>query len=270
MVWLVAAAIIVLAVGLRRTIENRIIFIPPRYPVGFPSQPDAAFPVEDVWLTTADGVRLHGFYHSNPASRQALLWFHGNAENVGYGLPHLKVLAQIGVSILELDYRGYGRSEGSPTEGGVYHDADAAFDYLLNQRHFRAQEVVIYGVSLGGAVGIDLASRRPCGGVIVQSSFTNAGAMARRMFGIPLVEYIPVSRFDSRRKLRDIHAPILITHGRYDEIVPYEMGQQLFEAANQPKRFYTVEGAGHNDMIEAGGAPYLACLKDFVVQAAFP
>jgi hypothetical protein len=268
MVWLAAAAGIVLVVVTLRVVENRLIFFPPRYPEGFPSHPDPEFAVEDVWLTTGDGVRIHSFYRSNPESKQALLWFHGNAENIGYDLPHLERLSQTGVNILAVDYRGYGRSEGTPNETGVCRDADAGFDYLLNQRHFRAQDIVIYGVSLGGAVGIDLAARRPCGGIIVQSSFTNAGAMARRMFGIPLFQYIPASKFDSLRKIRAIHAPILITHGTRDEVVPYAMGQQLFLAANEPKRFYTVDGGGHNNMMEAGGAPYLVCLKDFVKQTA--
>jgi fermentation-respiration switch protein FrsA (DUF1100 family) len=267
-VWLAAAAGILLVVMVIRVVENRLIYFPPRYPEGFPAQPNQEFDVEDVWLTTDDGVRINAYYRSNPASRQALLWFHGNAENIGYDLPHLKVLASMGVNILAVDYRGYGRSDGSPNEAGVYHDADAAYDYLRNQRHFRAEDIIIYGVSLGGAVAINLASRRPCGGVIVQSSFTSAGVMARRMFGIPLFEYVPKSRFDSLRKIRDVHAPILIAHGTRDEVVPYEMGRQLFQAANEPKRFYTVDGAGHNDMLEAGGEPYLACLANFVAELA--
>jgi abhydrolase domain-containing protein 17 len=265
--WLAAVAGIALAVGVLRTIENRLIYFPPRYPHGFPSHPDEEFAVEDVWMITDDGVRIHAFFRSNPASRRALLWFHGNAENIGYDLPYLKTLAQLGVNILAVDYRGYGRSEGKPNEAGVYHDADAAFDYLVTQRHFRAQDIVVYGVSFWGAVGIDLAARRPCGGVIIQSSFTNAGAMARRMFGIPLFEYVPMSRFDSLRKIRNIHSPILIAHGTRDEVVPYEMGQQLFRAANEPKRFYPVEGSGHNNMIEVGGAAYLDCLRHFVTEA---
>ena len=180
--------------------------------------------VEDVWLLTEDGVRINAFYHSNPASKQVLLWFHGNAENIGYGLDHLRALAKIGVNILAVDYRGYGKSEGKPDEAGVYHDADAAYDYLIKQRHFRAEDIFIYGHSLGGAVAVNLASRRPCGGLIVQSSFTSARAMARRMFAIPLIEYVVKSRFDSLQKIRDVHAPILIVHGTRDEVVPLRNG----------------------------------------------
>jgi fermentation-respiration switch protein FrsA (DUF1100 family) len=263
----VAAGILLVVVTLR-VIENQLIYFPPRYPEGFPSPQIVERDGEEVWLLTADGVSINAFYHSNPESKQVLLWFHGNAENIGYGLEHLRALAKIGVNILAVDYRGYGKSEGKPDEAGVYQDADAAYDYLVKQRHFRAEDIIIYGHSLGGAVAVDLASRRACGGLIIQSSFTNARAMARRMFAIPLIEYAAKSRFDSLRKIRDVHAPILIVHGTRDEVVPFEMGQQLFAAAPAPKRFYPIEGAGHNDIMEVGGEPYMECLQRFVAESA--
>lgn len=263
----VAAGILLVVITLR-VIENQLIYFPPRYPEGFPSAQTVEREVEDVWLLTADGVRINAFYRSNPASKQVLLWFHGNAENIGYGLDHQRSLATIGVNILAVDYRGYGKSEGKPGEAGVYRDADAAYDYLIKLRHFHAEEIIIYGHSLGGAVAVNLASRRPCGGLIVQSSFTSARAMARRMFAIPLIEYAAKSRFDSLQKIRDVHAPILIVHGTRDEVVPFEMGQQLFAAAPEPKRFYPIEGAGHNNLLEVGGEPYLACLQQFVAESA--
>jgi len=264
---LVTAALGMLAIIVTlRTIENRLIYFPPRYPQGF--TPILQQDIEDVWLLTADGVRINAFYHSNPTSKQVLLWFHGNAENIGYGLVHLRALAELGVSILAVDYRGYGKSEGRPDEAGVYHDADAAYDYLINQRHFRADDIIIYGHSLGGAVAINLASRRPCGGLIVQSSFTSARAMARRMFPIPLIEFVVKSRFDSLQKIRDVHAPILIVHGISDEVVPFAMGEQLYQVAPEPKRFYRIEGAGHNDLFEAGGESYLAYIDNFLADCA--
>jgi hypothetical protein len=259
----VAAGILIVVVALR-VMENNLIYFPPRYPEGFPSPQVLEREVQEVWLTTEDGVRINAFFRPSPSSRRVLVWFHGNAENIAYGLDHLKVLTQIGVNILAVDYRGYGKSEGKPDEAGVYHDADAAYDYLVNQRGFGAQDLFIYGVSLGGAVAIDLASRRRCGGLIVQSSFSNARAMARRMFRIPLLEYVPKSRFDSLAKISAVCAPILIAHGTRDDVVPFEMGQELFHAAREPKRFYAIEGAGHNDVMEVGGDPYLQQLKAFV------
>jgi uncharacterized protein len=259
----VASGILIVVIGLR-TIENRLIFYPPRYPTGFPSQQTYDKQVEDLWLRTEDGVKINAFYLSNPASKQVLLWFHGNAENIGYGLGQMRTLAMLGTNILAVDYRGYGKSEGSPNEMGVYRDADAAYDYLIHQRHFEPQDIVIYGHSLGGAVAVNLASRRPCGALIVQSSFTCAREMAKRMFSIPWIAYVARSRFDSVELIRQVHSPILIVHGTRDGVVPYSMGEQLFAAAPQPKWFYAIDGGGHNDLFESGGAPYLERLKTFV------
>ncbi len=220
--------------------------------------------MKTFWLVTADGVRINAFYRAHPASQQVLLWFHGNAENIGSGLDQQRALARTGVNILAVDYRGYGKSAGRPDEAGVYRDADAAYDYLIEQRHFRPRDIVIYGVSLGGAVAVNLAARRPCGGLIVQSSFTCARAMARRMFALPLIEYVVKSRFDSLSRIREVRAPVLIVHGTRDEVVPFAMGQKLFAAAPEPKRFFPIEGAGHNNVLEAGGEHYLGCLKEFI------
>jgi uncharacterized protein len=259
----VAAGYLLMVVTLR-IIENQLIYFPPRYPEGFPPSHLIEPEIEEVWLRTEDGIRINAFYRANPASKQVLLWFHGNAENIGYDLDHLRTFAKIGVSVFAVDYRGYGKSEGKPDEAGVYHDADAAYDYLIQRRHFGAEDIIIYGHSLGGAVAVDLASRRPCGGLIVQSSFTSLRAMARRMFRLPLIEYAAKSRFDSIDKIRNVHAPILIVHGTRDEVVPFAMGQQLFAAAPEPKGFYSIDGAGHNNLMEVGGEGYLECLRRFV------
>lgn len=215
-------------------------------------------------MQTTDGVKINAFYRAHPASRQVLLWFHGNAENIGSGLDQQRALSRIGVNILAVDYRGYGKSEGRPDEAGVYQDADAAYDYLVEQRHFRTQDIIVYGHSLGGAVAINLAARRPCGGLIVQSSFTCARDMARRMLALPFIEYVVKSRFDSLQKIGEVRAPVLIVHGTRDEVVPFAMGQKLFAAAPEPKRFFPIEGAGHNNLLEVGGERYLACFKEFI------
>jgi hypothetical protein len=265
---LTVAAGIILVVVILRSVENRLIYFPPRYPDGFPSQQIIDREVEDVWLLTADGVKINAFCHSEPESKKVLLWFHGNAENIGYGLGDMQTLAKIGINILEVDYRGYGRSEGSPDEAGVYQDADAAYEYLTKKRNFRPQDIIIYGHSLGGAVAVNLASRKPCGGLIVESSFTSALAMAKRMFAIPAIGYVAKSRFDSLQKIRAVRAPILIVHGTRDQVIPFAMGQRLFAAAPEPKSFYSIEGAGHNDILEVGGKNYLARLQRFVTESA--
>ena len=263
----VAAGLLLTVAGIR-LFENSFIFAPPRFPEGFPPADNYGPHVEEVWLTTLDKVKLNAWYWLNPDSEKALLWFHGNAENIGYGLDHLAFYSRLGLNVLAVDYRGYGKSEGSPDEVGVYRDADAAYDYLIQVRHIQPKNIVVFGHSLGGAVAIDLASRHECGGLIVLSSFTSVKDMARRTFHIPLFEYIPKSQFNSLAKIRQVRAPILIVHGRHDETVPFSMGQRLFAAASEPKFFFSVEGAGHNDVIEVGRDELLDCFKSFIGQLA--
>ena len=257
-------AALLLIVAAFRYFENSFIYFPPRFPAGFPSPNASPLAVEDVWLTTHDNVRLNGWYLPSPGSEKALLWFHGNAENIGYGLGQAVFYSRLGVNVLTVDYRGYGRSEGSPDESGLYRDADAAYDYLVQVRRIQPKNVIIYGHSLGGAVATDLASRRECGGLIVQSSFTSIRDMARRTFRISLFQYLPKSQFNSLANIQRVRAPILIVHGTRDETVPFSMGQRLFAAAPEPKFFFPIEGAGHNDVIETGGDELLERFKSFL------
>ncbi len=261
----VSAGLLLTVVGIR-LFENSFIYAPPRFPKGFSPPELNGLQVEDVWLTTLDKVRVNAWYFPDPTSEQVFLWFHGNAENIGHGLEHLRFYSRLAVNVLAVDYRGYGRSEGSPDETGVYRDADAAYDYLIRERHIQPRNIIVFGHSLGGAVAIDLASRRECGGLIVQSSFTSVTDMARRMFRVPLFEYILRSRFDSLAKIRWVRAPILIVHGTRDETVPFSMGQRLFAAAPEPKFFFPVENAGHNNLVEMGGDHLLGHLKSFLEQ----
>lgn len=255
---------LLLAAGLIRLLENRFIYFPPRYPEGFESPGRSGLGIEDVWLNTEDRVRINAWFMPDPSSAKVLLWFHGNAANIGYGLEQLETFARLGVNVMALDYRGYGKSEGTPDEAGIYRDADATYRDLVETRRFQPQNIFIYGHSLGGAVAIDLASRRECGGLIVESSFTRGTEMARRMLLIPLLEYIPKSRFDSLAKITRVGAPILVMHGTRDSVVPFSMGERLYEAAREPKSFFPVEGAGHDDVFLVGGERYLERLRRFV------
>jgi len=255
---------LLLIVAAIRYLENSFIYAPPRFPEGFPPAHSSPVPVEDVWLITQDNVRLNAWYLPSPGSRKALLWFHGNAENIGYGLGQAVFYSRLGVNVLAVDYRGYGRSEGSPEEAGVYRDADAAYNYLVQVRHIQPGNIIVFGHSLGGAVAIDLASRRECGGLIVQSSFTSIRDMARRAFRVPFFEYIPKSQFNSLAKIQRVRAAILIVHGTRDETVPFSMGQRLFAAAPEPKLFFPIKGAGHNDVIVIGGEALLRRWQSFL------
>lgn len=220
---------------------DRFVFFPDRQ-VGPP--PAGA---EERWIITADGLRLHAWYVPPPDRGPVLLWSHGNAGNIHARRAPLAALVARGLGVLAYDYRGYGRSEGTPSEPGVYLDATAAFDDLV-ARGTDPAAIVCFGESLGGAVSIELATRRRCGAVIAVSTFTRLADVARRHYG-PLGG-LAGDRFDSLARLPRVAAPVLIAHGDQDEIVPFELGERLFAAAPGPKRFVRLTGADHNRVLD--------------------
>ncbi len=259
---IIGAALLVVGI-LARVFENRFIYFPPRYPEGWTSPSVYHLAVEDVWLTAEDRVRINAWFLASSASPKVLLWFHGNAENIGMGLEQMKALSLLGTNILAIDYRGYGKSEGSPNEAGVFRDGEAAYRYLMETRHFAPRNIFIYGHSLGGAVATEIAFRHECGGLIVESSFTSMREMARHVMKIPFMEYVTKSRFDSIAKIAKIRAPVMIIHGREDKLIPFSMGERLYAAAHEPKTFLATQ-SGHDDPYVMGGKEYWDHWKEFI------
>jgi fermentation-respiration switch protein FrsA (DUF1100 family) len=202
--------------------------------------------VLDRFLTTADGVRIHAWYVAPPGASATLVWSHGNGGNIGNRAEILLALAARNLAVLAYDYRGYGRSEGTPDEAGVYHDAEAAYDEL-RASGVPADRIVCFGESLGGAVAIRLATERPCAGVAVVATFTSLKEVARAHYGLAAAAV--GKRFDSLARIGRLAVPLFVAHGDQDEIVPYELGERLFAAAPEPKRFLRVRGATHNDVL---------------------
>lgn len=202
--------------------------------------------VEERWITTEDGQRLHAWYAGGRDGAPTLIWSHGNAGNIGGRAEILLALARRGLRVLAYDYRGYGHSTGAPSEAGVYLDAVAAFDHEVG-RGTAPRNLVCFGESLGGAVSIALAERRPCAGVAVVSTFTRLADVARRHYG-PL-GLLAGNRFDSLARVGRRSAPTFVAHGDRDEIVPFELGETLFTATMGPKRFLRIPGAQHNDAL---------------------
>lgn len=233
--------------------------------VFFPDRRVGAPPsgVEERWIVTEDGRRLHAWYVPARGPGPVLLWSHGNAGNIDSRRDLLLALAARGLGVLAYDYRGYGRSDGSPSERGVYLDATAAFDDLV-ARGTDPASIVCFGESIGGAVSIEVATRRRCGAVVAVSTFTRLADVARRHYG-PLGS-IAGDRFDSLARIPRVSMPILIAHGDQDEIVPFELGERLFAAAPGPKRFVRVRGADHNDAL--GRAVLLDAIAEFAREAA--
>lgn len=222
----------------------------------------------DVWIETEDDVRIHGFFlpGSGDPSR-AILFLHGNAGNASHRLPNAAELARLGSDVLLLDYRGYGRSEGTPSERGVYADARAGLEHLVHVRGVPASRVVLFGRSLGGAVSVDLARGRELAGVILESTFTSLADMGSRLLGPP-GRWLAGGGFDSLGKIAELRAPLLCFHGDRDGIVPFELGRALFEAAPRPRAFETLAGAGHNDTVLVGGRAYFERIARFLDEVA--
>lgn len=208
-------------------------------------------------LASGDGTLISARYLPNPAAQYTILYSHGNAEDIGQLGPILDAIHHAGFAVLAYDYRGYGTSAGRPTESGAYQDADAAYAYLTKNLQIAPNRIIALGRSLGGAVSVDLASRRAVAGLIVESSFVSA---YRVMTTWPL---LPFDRFNSAAKIGKISIPVFILHGTRDTIIPFWHGEALFRAANQPKRSLWIAGADHNDLFDVAGAGYGAALKDF-------
>lgn len=217
---------------------------------------------EEVSLTTDDGVKLHAWWTGDPSTPRTALFFHGNAGNISHRLERVAFLGQPKIRFFLLDYRGYGQSQGKPSEEGLYRDATAAYQFLRAQG-ISPENILLFGESLGGAVAVDLATRVPVGGVILESTFTSVRDMASVHYPFIPKVFVP-DQFDSLARVANARAKLLVIHGNQDEIAPFSMGRRLFDAANQPKSFLEVPGAGHNDVYLLGGKPYRERLLSFL------
>lgn len=263
-----AAGLLVLAL-LLWLLQPKLLFLPFPEMVAEPSQWGMDY--EDVWLTTADGVRLHGwllpaqppFAQQRRAKPHTLLFLHGNAGNVSHRGASVAIFAELGLDVLLIDYRGYGQSEGRPSEIGLYQDARAAWDWLTQTRGVAPADIVVFGRSLGGAVAAELAARVQPGALIIESSFANLDAMAKLHY--PLLARLAPLRyhFPAADHLRQVGTPVLVLHSPDDQVVPYDQGQALFAAANEPKRFVDLTG-GHNEGFLDSQPRYQRALADFL------
>jgi fermentation-respiration switch protein FrsA (DUF1100 family) len=243
-----ATALLVLLV--RRPLERLLVYAPSRVLSTTP----AAFGLryDDVTLETRDGIRLHAWHVRVGQPRGLVLYLHGNAGNIEDRLPSAAAFAREALDTLLLDYRGYGRSQGVPWEEGLYLDAEAAFAWAVR----RTLPMVLYGESLGGAVAVELATRRSATALCLQSTFTSLADMADRVLPV-LGRWLISQRFESARKLPSIRAPLLIIHGSADDLVPQAMGARLYQLAQGQREFLVVPQAGHNDLA-AHAAPEIA------------
>ncbi|MFV1997122.1 MAG: alpha/beta hydrolase [Acidiferrobacterales bacterium] len=244
--------------------QSRMIYlpeIPSRNLVATPER--LGMDYENVWLRTADNVSLHGWYVPAKKSKYTLLFFHGNAGNISHRLESLKIFNELGLSVLIIDYRGYGNSGGRPTEAGTYEDARAAWQYLVSERGMDEKNIILFGRSLGAAIAAQLATVVSPGGIIVESAFTSTEALAKTVYWYLPVKLLTRIHYPTAKYISRISSPILVIHSRQDEIVPFRQGRQLFDLASKPKRFLELRG-GHNEGFSVSGSDYINGLDDFI------
>ena len=226
-----------------RYLESVTVFHPTRKIEVTPTQVGLKF--ENIYFRTKDKSLINGWFIKNPHARSTVLYLHGNAGNISDRLDKISTFHEMGVNVFIIDYRGYGKSQGKPSEHGIYEDASAAYDYLLTRDDVRPGSIFIYGASLGGAVAIDLAAKRKISCLIMDSSFSSAAHMAKTIYPF-IPSFFLQTKMDSIIKIKKILVPKLFIHSREDELVPFHLGRKLFDAALNPKEFLEVKG-GHND-----------------------
>jgi hypothetical protein len=246
----------------RNRFQTAHLFAPDRYPLGFWNPEAHGLPAEDEWFEAEDGARLHGWWIPHPSAWGTILYCHGNNGNITNRIEAFQSLRRLGVNLFAFDYRGYGRSEGVPTEGGVYRDVRAAWDHLV-AKHEGPKSIILFGHSLGGAVAIDGALHREVAGLVVQSSFTQVRDMARTIYPSLPLHLIARNQFRSIDKVGRLRMPKLFIHGSEDATVPIDHGRRLFAAAAAPKEWYEVARAGHSELHRHGGLRYYGRLQRF-------
>lgn len=240
-------------------IANRSAFFPMSYPKGNWLEANH-LGAEDTWLRSGRH-RIHAWWTPLDGAPAAVLFLHGNAGNVTHRARHIRAWREAGAAVLVIDYRGYGRSEGRPTEAGLYEDALAGYRYLRG-RGYAPERILVHGESLGTAAAAQVASVEPVGGVILEAPFPSARAVAQTV--LPVLGPLLVWGFDVRSRVGRIRAPLLVIHGEADEVIPFRLGRAVFEAAREPKQFWAIPAAGHNDIPESAGAGYPARLRAFL------
>jgi hypothetical protein len=249
-----------LVLALMMLFEESLIFMPAKYPAGDWKPPGLA--VEDAWFE-ADGLKLHGWYVDVAQPRAVVLIAHGNAGNVTNRDDLLRQFRALGASVMVFDYRGYGRSEGSPSEAGVLADARSARRWLAKRTGVAEKEIVLCGESLGGGVQVDLAAKDGARGLILISTFDSLASVAAFHYPWFPVRMLMRTRLDSLAKIAEYHGPLLQIHGSQDTIVPLALARRLFDAAGEPKELLIVERGDHNDPL---GPAAMAAIDRFFSQ----
>lgn len=267
-IWVIVRAAIFVAIGiyiilaiLLTLFQSSLVYYPTREMDYNPA--DVGLMYESVSIQTEDGVRLLAWYIACDSARATVLICHGNGGNISHRVQLIKILHDLRLNVLIFDYRGYGQSEGEPSEEGTYKDAKAAWLYLIRKKDIAPSKIIIHGRSLGGAVAAHLAREVNPAGLILESSFTSVGDVAKRMF-----PYFPIGlmmRYDynTAGNIAECRCPVLVIHSRDDRTISFAFGQALFTRANEPKSFLEITGS-HDDGYATSGPVYIDGLDRYI------
>ena len=244
--------------------QSKLLYYP-----DLPSRKLTASPVDigldysPVTIKTSDGVTIHGWFVAAQPEKGTLLFFHGNAGNISHRLDSIKIFHDLGLSTYIIDYRGYGQSQGVISEQGSYLDAEAAWDYLTQTRKIPAEQIIVFGRSLGAAIAAHIAANHLPGALILESAFTSVPDMAARLYPVLPVRLLSRLQYNTKKMLGSVSCPVLIIHSPDDEIIPFENGLQLYDSARQPKELLRISG-GHNEGFLVSSSRYSDGLSKFI------
>ncbi len=246
-------------------LEHMFLYFPDREIIMTPATMRLEF--EDVSFTAADGTRLHGWYLPGEPGQPVVVFCHGNAGNISHRVDNLRLFRGLGLAVFIFDYRGYGQSEGKADEEGTYNDMRGALSWL-QKKGWKTEQMIYFGRSLGAGVALQLALEQPPAGLVLESPFTSIKAMGQHHYALLwlVAGWAIEARYDNLDKIGQLKVPVQIFHGERDNIVPQDMGRQLFEQAPPPKFFYSIPRAGHHDTYGRGGEKYWRQWQKFLQQ----
>lgn len=219
--------------------------------------------VHEVFFETRDKIKLQGYYLPSKLSGRIAIYFHGNAGNIGHRIPDLLRINGFGIHVLGVSYRGYGKSAGKPSEAGIYTDGQAAFNFAVRELGFSEEQIIVFGRSIGTSVAIDLSRHKNIGGLILVSPLTS-GAKQAKASGLGLIAFIAGNSFNNIGKIKSVRCPVLIIHGTKDKIIPFTMGEEIYQNARTPKKLVEIKGANHNNLSTRYAHKYWPPIKDFI------
>jgi hypothetical protein len=251
---------ILLVFGYIKYIESQSFFYPLK---NIEYTPDSIkLPFKNVYIKTQDNIQINGWFIPCSHAKYTILFFHGNAGNIGLRLEKIRLLHDMNMNIFIIDYRGYGNSQGRPSEQGLYSDAKAAYDYLVNNLNIKTAEIIVYGESLGAAVAVHLACEAKVAALILEGAFSKSRDLAEKYY--PLIpSFLFSDKFNSLAKIKKVSVPKLFMHSRTDEIVPFVLAKKLYNAADNPKKFIELSGS-HNATYLDSIDIYLSSISLFI------